>query len=193
MKAYRNVAGNVIEIDIDLDLDGNPILPPDTTVDPRPEPLDGHYVTVVDKAWVQIAIPQVIISFDTMKQNALDKLKAYRDWYLEQPVTHSDIKFDGDAVARNRLIQALVIYQTNGYLPPAWVTYDNGLFPLAAVADLTNLITTVQTAFSTRFFETDTIRQQILAAQTEADLNAVIIPAIAAQLILIYLPVASHW
>ena len=180
MKAYRNVAGNVIEIDIDLDLDGNPILPPDTTVDPRPEPLDGHYVTVVDKAWVQIAIPQVIISFDTMKQNALDKLEAYRDWYLEQPVTYSDIKFDGDAVARNRLIQALVIYQTNGYLPPAWVTYDNGLFPLAAVADLTNLITTIQAAFSARFFETDTIRRQILAAQTEADLNAVIIPAIAA-------------
>ena len=37
MKAFRNLAGNVVEIDIDLDLDGNPILPPDTTTDLRPE------------------------------------------------------------------------------------------------------------------------------------------------------------
>lgn len=180
MKAYRNVAGNVVEIDVDLDLDGNPILPPDTTVDIRPEPLDGHYVTVVDKAWVQIAIPQVAISFDAKKQKALDSLKTYRDWYLEQPVTYNEVVFDGDATARSRLIQALVIYQTNGYLPPSWVTFDNSLFAVATIADLTNLVAAIQSAFSARFFETDAIRQQIIAAQTEADLNVIVIPSIPA-------------
>jgi hypothetical protein len=52
MKAYRNIAGVVHEIQVDIGLDGQPILPPDTTVDPRPEPQPGHYVTVVGNAWV---------------------------------------------------------------------------------------------------------------------------------------------
>lgn len=178
MKAYRNLGGNVVEIEVDVDVNGQPILPPDTTVDPRPEPLPGHYVTVVGNEWVQIPIPQEYFEFSYKKQLALEKLSKYKNWYLDQPVEHAGKKFDADEVARNRLTQALVIYNTNNYLPPAWITEDNQPFALNSINDLLGIINAVQTAFSTRFFEMDAIRQQILAAQNDEELDAVKIPQI---------------
>lgn len=178
MKAFRNVAGTVTEIEIDVDLNGQPILPPDTTVDPRPEAQDGHYVTVVGKEWVQIPIPQQVTTFETKQAEALKHVQAYRDWYLEQPVTHGGLLFDGDATARARLTQALTINSANGYLPPAWITFDNQAYPLADVAALVSLVNDVQVAFSNRFFEMATLRGQVNAATTDAELAAVNIPAI---------------
>jgi len=176
MKAFRNVGGNVIEIEVDVDAQGVPLLPRDTTVSARPAPMDGHYVTVVGNEWVQIALPTENFEFSYKKQLALAKLAAYKAWYIEQPVTHSGILFDADELARNRLVQALVINGSTGYLPPAWIAVDNSAFPIATLADLTALITTVQTAFATRFFEMDAIRQQVLASTDETALNAITIP-----------------
>ena len=178
MKAYRNLAGNVIEIEVDVDPSGSPILPPDTTVDEKPVALDGHYVTVVGTAWVQIPIPQPFVAFETKKQQALDKLLTYRAWYLDQPVEHAGSTFDADELARNRLTQALVINQTTQHLPPAWVDANNQQYPITAIADLQGIVMAVQTVFSTRFFEMDAIRQQILAATDETALDAVVVPSI---------------
>lgn len=178
MQAFRNVAGNVVEIEVDIDLEGNPILPPDTTTDARPEALEGHYVTVVGKEWVQIPIPQPFTSFESKKFDAQKRVQAYRNWYLEQPVTHETVLFDGDETARARLTQALTVNSANGYLPPAWITYDNNAFPLADVAALIALVNTVQVAFSNRFFEMSTLRSQIAAATTEEELAAIEIPVI---------------
>jgi len=181
MKAFRNVAGNVVEIDIDMDLNGNPILPPDTTIDPRPEAEEGHYVTVVGKEWVQIPIAQEFVSFETKVQNTLKKLQKYRDWYLEQPVEYLGVMFDADEVARARLTQALVINSANGYLPPAWIAYDNSNFPLATLDDLKAIVNAVQVAFSNRFFEMNSLREQILAAEDDAALALIDIPAVPSQ------------
>ena len=41
MKAFRNIGGSVVEIDVDTDPNGQPILPPDTTVDAKPAAHDG--------------------------------------------------------------------------------------------------------------------------------------------------------
>lgn len=178
MKAWRNINGNVVEIDVDLDLRGNPILPPDTTINVRPEPQEGHYVTVVGREWVQIPITVPFVSFETKVQKAVSDLQVYRDWYLNQPVDHAGTSFDADETARNRLVQALVIYQSYSYLPPAWITFNNEPFPINAIEDLTGIIDAVQTAFSTRFFEMDALRRQILAAETEEALAAITIPTI---------------
>ena len=182
MKAFRNIGGNVVEVEIDVDLNGNPILPPDTTVDPRPEPQPGHYVTVVGNSWVQIPIPQEVISFEYKKQKRLEALSTYKNWYLDQPVTYNNIKFDADEKARIRLTQALVVYNETGYLPQAWVTADNTLFPLNSIDDLKGIINAVQTAFSTRFFEMEAIRQQIINADDDASLDAINIPTIPPQM-----------
>lgn len=176
MKAFRNLGGNVVEIEIDLDLNGQPILPPDTTINARPEPLEGHYVTVVDNEWVQIPVPVQVVSFETKKQQKLDQLQAYRTWYLDQPVDVNGILFDGDEQARNRLIQALVIYNETTYLPPAWIAYDNSAFMLTTIDDLKSIIASVQNAFSTRFFEMNTLRGQLLAAEDEAALELITVP-----------------
>lgn len=176
MKAFRNVAGNVVEVDVDVGPDGKAILPPDTTIDPKPEAQEGHYVTVVGNAWVQIPVPVQFVAFETEKELALQRLRDYRDWYINSPVEYAGELFDADEMARNRLIQALVIYQASGYLPPVWVTYDNKNFEIADITALNNLISTIQNAFSTRFYETNTLRSQILAAQTKEELDAVVIP-----------------
>ena len=178
MKAFRNLAGNVIEIDVDTDPDGHPILPPDTTVDPRPEAQEGHYVTVVGKVWMQIPIPQPFVSFETKQAEAQKRLSKYKDWYLEQPIMHMDFKFDADEMARARLTQAIVMTSVNGYLASAWITYDNGLFPLNSLDDLKGIANAVQVAFANRFFEMSTIREQIASATDETQLSAIEIPEV---------------
>lgn len=176
MKAYRNVGGDVREIDVDVDLNSNPILPPDTTVDPRPEALPGHYVTVVGKSWVQIEIPVLVVSFETKKQQKLDEISQYSAWYQDEPLDINGVKFDADEKARSRLTQALVIHLTLGQVPPAWITFDNSRFPLAGIDDLKAISTAVHAAFQTRFFECDALRQAAIAAADDATLDAIVVP-----------------
>lgn len=177
MKAFRNFQGDVREIDVDVGVDGEAILPPDTTIEPRPEPIEDHYVTVVGKVWVQILKPVLFEVFETKKQRKIDQIRKYRQWLVEQPVEFNSVKFDADDTARIRMTQALVMNSTVNYLPPAWVTYDNGLFPLADISDLVNLVATVMGAFATRFFECNVLRETAMAATDEAGLDAVVIPA----------------
>ena len=178
MLAYRNIAGNVVEITVDLDPQGIPLLPPDTTVDARPEPLEGHYVTVVDHVWVQIPIAQAWSEFTYLKQQALEKLSAYKAWYLDQAVEVGGVKYDADEASRARLTQAIVIYNANGYLPPAWISFDDTPVALTTLADLMAIVNGVQAAFATRFFETNDIKQQIMAAPDEATLSGIVVPQI---------------
>ena len=178
MKAYRNIAGEVREIQVDIGINGQPILPPDTTVDPRPEPLPGHYVTVVGDKWVQIEIPVYVEAFETKKQKKLDAIAKYRDWYLDQPVEFQGVKFDGDSEARIRLTQALLMAKELEYVPPVWVTYDNSEFPLPDFETMKDLVAVVTQAFSTRFYECSVMRAQAMAAEDLAALDAVQVPAI---------------
>ena len=177
MKAYRNVAGEIREITIDLDLQGNPILPPDTTVQPRPMPLPGHYVTVVGTEWVQILTPVYVESLDSKRQRKVASIAAYRNWLTEQPVTVGEYQFDADDQARSRLTQALVMHSSLQYLPPIWVTHDNGFYPLADINDLLPIVGAVQNAFAERFYLCSTLRQAALSAATEAELALVEVPS----------------
>lgn len=178
MKAWRNLAGNVQEIVVDVGPDGAPLLPPDTTTDPRPEPLPDHYVTVVGNSWVQIPIPKPYFEFSYLKQIALDKLSAYKAWYLDQPVEVNGSLFDNTEMSRNRMIQTLVIYIQTNFLPAAWIDYHNQPHPISTVDDLKQIMTAMSSSFNQRFFEMETIRQQILAAQDEPALTAINIPSI---------------
>ena len=178
MKAFRNIAGTVVEIEVDVDPNGQPILPPDTTVDAKPAAEAGHYVTVVGNAWVQIPQPQEVIAFEYQKQQALEKLAKYKAYYFEQPTEINGVLFDADEQARNRLTQNLVVNGSSGYLPPVWIAADNSQYPIATLADLMDIVNGVQAAFATRFFEMDTLRQQILAAADEAALAAIVIPSV---------------
>ena len=190
MKAFRNVAGNVVEILVDIDPAGNPILPPDTTVDPKPEAQEGHYVTVVGREWVQIPAPQEFKAFETKKNEAINKLREYREWKLEQPVTLTvegtgeEVKFDADSTARDRINHALTLHTNLGVLPPAWITYDNNEFPLTTLEDLKTVATAVFTAYNNRFFECNEIRKQLLEAQDEETLAVAVelIPQIEMQM-----------
>lgn len=179
MKAWRNYQGNVIEIDVDLDLNGNPILPPNTTVDARPEQQENHRLTVVGNQWVQIEVPVYVKTFEQKKQEALDAVSTYRNWYLEQPIVYDNVKFDADDQARTRLTQALVMSNAPiNYLSPIWITFDNGQYPIADQTALAGLVGAVQTAFSTRFYECNTIRQQVIAAADETALEAITLPVV---------------
>jgi hypothetical protein len=178
MKAWRNLNGNVIEIEVDISKSGNPILPPDTTVAERPQELEGHCLTVVGNEWVHIEIPVQVVSFETKKAEALAAVKKYSDWYLDQPVEHAENMFDADEKARNRLVQALVIYNETTYLPPAWINFNNVAFPLTTIDDLKGIISVVLNAFSTRFFEVNALRESLLNAETVEDVEVVTVPTI---------------
>lgn len=178
MKAFRNIGGNVVEISVDLDLSGNPILPPNTTVEPRPEVQDGHYLAVVGNSWVQIPVPVVEVTLEQIKQEALGKLKAWRNWKLEQPFVYEEVLFDADETARARLSQAVVIGEVSGVFPPAWVAQDNSMFPIVDYSALKALGIAMSVEFSARYFEASTLREAIEAATSKAEVEAVVIPSI---------------
>lgn len=179
MKAFRNVGGSIVEIEVDVGVDGQPLLPPDTTVAEKPSALAGHYVTVVGNVWEQIPIPVEFKTFESKKAEALAKLKAWSIWYFEQPITHEGVKFDADAKARERLTQAMTGLLSGSGFPPVWVAFDDSLFPLADSDALKALaVAVIRTAFSQRFFEYNTFRTQINETTTEAELEALVIPTI---------------
>ena len=179
MKAYRNMGGNVVEIEVDIGLDNEPILPPDTTVDPKPEPLEGHYVTVVDKAWVQIPIPVEFKTFDTIKAEKLAALAAIKQAFLDAPVEVNGVAFDADEIARSRLSQALTIHTATNYLPSFWLAADNSMITLTTINDLLAIVGAVQNAFAQRFADYATMRATINAASTQEELDLVVLPVVA--------------
>ena len=178
MKAFRNIGGSVVEIEVDVDPAGAPILPPDTTTDAKPEAQPGHYVTVVGKAWVQIPETVPFVAFETKKQAVLAKWKAYREWYVNSMIEFSGRPFNADEIARGRLSQAITVSNFSGYVPPAWIDGNNQEFPIASINDLQALAGAVLAAFSSRFYEMNTLRAQILAAADDAALDLIVIPTI---------------
>ena len=123
MQAFRLYNGSIIDVQVDLDPSGNPILPPNTTVDPRPEPLVGHYLTIIGNQWAQVEVVQP--TFEHNKAEKAAAFEAFRDQYMDRPVQYSSVLFDADKQARERLTQALVMHREVGYLAPAWLTYAN--------------------------------------------------------------------
>lgn len=176
MIAYRNRNGVIVQINVDVGPDGKPILPPDTTVDSRPEEIEGHTLTVVGTKWMHIAIPVVEYSLEYLKQQALEKVSAWKAWYQNQPVEYNGILFDADETARGRLTQALVMFTNANYLPPVWFTYNNGSYTIAAIEDLKALAATVMAALPTRLYEAQVLAARISAATTVAELNSIVIP-----------------
>lgn len=181
MKAFRGISGGYKEIDVDVDhVTQQPILPPDTTIDLKPETVtENHYLTVVGNEWVEIENPVPVFSFDYLKQKKLEEVYEYREWLFRQPVEHAGALFDADDTARTRLTQALVM--TNppiNYVPPVWVTYDNDSFPISDLPDLVGIVSAVTSAFSQRFYEMGYLRSQVSAAEHQEALDAIEIPAI---------------
>ena len=177
MKASRLYNGMISEIDVDVDgVTGEPILPPDTTVDPRPPEVEGQYLTIEGNQWKYIEIVQP--SLFQLKQNKMIQFEEFRQAYMDRPVTVAGADFDADDTARTRLTQALVMYRDFNYLPPVWIRHDNGAHPLASIDDLKAIAQAVMTAFSTRFYEIVAIRDAISNAATKEELEAVVIPAI---------------
>lgn len=178
MKAYRKVNGEIREIRVDVSPSGTPLLPPNTTVDPRPEPLEGYYLDIVGDSWEQIPVRVHVPTLQEVKDKACDELALYKDWLLDSPVMFEGHDFDSDDTARIRLLGAVSAYQVSGKWPPAWVTYDNKLFPLTTPNLLNGLSMTVYNAFTSRFFFVTGIREQILACETIEEVDNVTIPEI---------------
>lgn len=175
MKAFRLYNGMINEIDVDVDaVTGLPILPPDTTVDPRPEEVGGKYITIQGNQWVYIDIVEPTLF--QLKQNKLVDFETFRQAYMDKPVTVAGVQFDADGTARERLTQALVMNSAFGYLPPVWITHDNGAYPIADLDALKAIAQAAQTAFATRFYEIVAIRDAINNAATKEELEAVVIP-----------------
>ena len=117
-------------------------------------------------------------TLELLKAEALKKVATYREWLLEQPVLYQGVLFDGDTTARDRLSQSVIVAESGGQVPPAWVTYDNSTFPLNDVADLKSLAVHIMTEFGIRFFEANTIRESIIQATDEAALASIQIPVV---------------
>ena len=174
MKAFQLYNGLIREIDIDIALYGSPILPPNTTVDPRPDEIPNHYLTIQGNSWVLVEIPARTV--EQTRQDKLSSFNSYRKFYMDQPVVHNDVQFDADSTARERLTQAIVMNGSVGYLPPVWIKHDNTGYPIATISDLVGIAQAVQTAFATRYYEMIALRDSINAATTLEQLDAINIP-----------------
>lgn len=175
MKAYRLYNGVISEIEVDVDnTTGLPLLPPETTADPRPEDLEGFYLTIEGNQWKRVEIiPPTLFQLKTDKLIAFEK---HRQWYLNQPVYINGSLFDGDKNARDSLTDALTVHTALGILPPAWFDFSNVPHTLSTVDDLKAIAGPVAVAYSTRYYEMVTMREAINAAETKEALDAIIVP-----------------
>lgn len=179
MKAFRKIGDVITEIRVDVDPSGNPILPPYTTVEPRPEALEGYYVDLVRGEWEQLPIPQPVEpTLDQLKDAACKRLEAYKIWVLDQPVEYEGVKFDADETARVRILGAVNAYQVSEVLPQAWVTFDNGLFPITEFEQIKAMSMAMYEEFNARFFAVTMVREAILGASSKEELEAIEMPVV---------------
>lgn len=180
MKAYSKTPSGVVEeILIDLDRNGNPILPPDTTLDPRPQPREGHRVTVIGDKWVQIPVtPPREVTLEELIDNKCDVLRTYRDWLLEQTFFFNDVEFDADDVARARVTQAMLLVELGGPSPDVWIDANNQPYSVENPEELKELAFGIANIFQERFNAATAIRDAILACTSKEELDAIVIPSI---------------
>jgi hypothetical protein len=180
IQGWRNPYPELIVQELfDVAPDGTPLLPDNATVTPPPEyNPQTQYLAIVKNTWYVIDRPTPFVSLDQLKQKKLEQLARYKEWYLNQPVTYDNHKFDSNETSKNRLIQAYNIYQITNQLPPAWIDYDNNAYPITSIDQIQGIITAIAVEFQTRFFECVTIRNQINAATNKEELNAVNVPTI---------------
>lgn len=178
MKAFRNFSGIIKEIDIDVSPSGEPLLPPDTTVDPKPEDREGHYLSVVGTKWVYIPFTEVQETLDQIRNRKFIQLATYKEWYFNTPVKYDEVLFDGDESSRNRLSQALQVYNQTKVVPTNWVNYKNDFYAFDGDKDkFINLVLTVLQAFNNRHIEMNVIRDKILKAESIEELYNIQVPA----------------
>jgi hypothetical protein len=178
VQGWRNPQPEVIVQELfDVAPDGTPLLPDNATVTPPPEYKVGtQYLAIVKNTWYVIDRPVQVFTLDYLKQKKLEELDNYKQWYLNQPATYDNHKFDADETSKNRLIQAYNTYQITNQLPPAWIDADNTPYAITSIDQIKGIITAIAAQFQTRFFECNTLRGQIMAAADETALNAVVIP-----------------
>lgn len=178
MKAFRNFSGQIKEIDIDVSPSGEPLLPQDTTVDPRPDDKEGYYLSVVGTKWVYIPYKAPEETIDQIRNRRFVQLAGYKDWYFTTPVKFDDVLFDADEESRARLAQNLQIFNLTGKIPSSWISYTNEPYPLNDDKDkFTNLVLTVLQTFNNRHIEMNVIRDKILKAETIQELNEIQVPS----------------
>lgn len=176
MKGYKIVNEAIVEVQVDVDKMGRPILSPDITIDPIPEYTPGYYLTIVNSKWVKLPIVTQDFELQQLKNEKLVQLKEYKDWLINQPIEYNGYLFDADELTKNRLTQTLVIYILTKKHPPAWITYDNYPYPIRSIEDLMGIVQAVHEAFSERFFTLEQIRQRIIRCKTKEELEKVEIP-----------------
>lgn len=176
MKGYKIVNEAIVEVQVDVDKMGRPILSPDITIDPIPEYTPGYYLTIVNSKWVKLPVVAQDFELQQLKNEKLMQLKEYKDWLINQPIYYDNYLFDADELAKNRLTQALVIYIIAKKLPVAWITYDNYPYPIRSIDDLMGIIQSVYDAFNERFFGLEQTRQRIIACKTKEELELIEIP-----------------
>lgn len=178
MLAHTLRNGVVTQIQVDVSPSGQPLLPLNSTVEDKPEALPNHYVTLVDSKWTQIPVAATVYTFEYLKQMKLAAAKKYASWYKVQPVTFDGHEFQADEASKNLLTQALLVANVGGGVPPFWKTLDNQKYAIADVTVLADLVVAVSQDFSRKFYETDTLKETISAATTEAELDAIVVPSV---------------
>lgn len=178
MKAFRKKNGVITEIQVDVGRNGEPLLPPNTTVEPKPLLLEGHFLDIVNGEWQQFPEHVHVETLEEAKDKACKQLAVYRDWVIDRPVEHEGKLFDADETARTRLTGAVTAHGIGEALPSVWVAKDNSLFPIKTIADLQALAAKVYSEFNSRFSYVTDLRLQILAAETLTELEALEMPVV---------------
>lgn len=126
-KGYKSVMVNVI--------DGEPLLPPNTTVTPPPTKVSGgHYLTVVGTSWVELPYDNSDLSFKEYKESLNNQLKDVSEQLVWAPFIYLGHVYGNDYKDVIRITTAVQAYMIAKRLPEFWRTEDN--YPITT-ADIT--------------------------------------------------------
>lgn len=127
MLAYRKSGEDgYIEIEVDVNSKGEPLLPEDATVEPPPPYKKGHSLTIENNEWVYIKNPEP--KKPTIEEMRYLKNILFTPWsqeFLNQAFIYDGEIYVNDARFREMLNSSISAHREWGTLPDFWVTAED--------------------------------------------------------------------
>ena len=183
VQAWRKDGNGYKEVMVNIDPVNNiPLLPPNTTTDPKPEEHNNMFLTVRDNYWIylpknpvesEVPIDTLAVTRGVLKAN-YDK---WKDAYVDAPFYHDGFVLHNDLIARTNILGAFVAFKFHDRMPPKWKAMGGKyLNPTPKWLDAISLLSVHY--YESRLFTAEMTNYQIAKAETVEELQRIVFPVI---------------
>lgn len=130
-----------IVVEVEVDSEGNPIIPSGVILTPPPTPEPGHNLTISDGDWVQVEQP-IYIPPETIEDVRYTKqlqLDQWKQGFMSQPFIYEGYVFSNDLESRENLNSAIRAIKDWNIVPSLWMSANNEVIDNPSIEFMTGL------------------------------------------------------